>query len=79
MTRFSGLGKVRRGGQSSDVMPAVAFAGRYGASADVLNGIAYDPSGSNDREGYRLFVTGKLWPDLHEIRWVPSSPLRPRP
>jgi glutamine cyclotransferase len=29
-----------------------------------LNGIAYDP------EGDRLFVTGKLWPDLFEIRVV---------
>jgi glutaminyl-peptide cyclotransferase len=30
------------------------------------NGIAYDP------EGGRLFVTGKLWPALYEIRVVPS-------
>lgn len=29
---------------------------------DVLNGIAYDPSGD------RLFVTGKHWPQLYEIR-----------
>ena len=29
---------------------------------DVLNGIAYDAK--NDR----LFVTGKLWPKLFEIR-----------
>ncbi len=28
----------------------------------VLNGIAYDPNGK------RLFVTGKLWPRLYEIR-----------
>lgn len=31
---------------------------------DVLNGIAYDPSGE------RLFVTGKLWPRLFEIELV---------
>lgn len=31
---------------------------------DVLNGIAYDPSGD------RLFVTGKLWPRLFEIELV---------
>jgi glutamine cyclotransferase len=31
----------------------------------VLNGIAYDPKGS------RLFVTGKLWPTLFEIKIVP--------
>jgi glutamine cyclotransferase len=29
---------------------------------DVLNGIAYDADGD------RLFVTGKLWPKLFEIR-----------
>ncbi len=34
------------------------------ASADVLNGIAYDAAGD------RLFVTGKLWPKLFEIRLV---------
>jgi glutaminyl-peptide cyclotransferase len=33
---------------------------RYGT--DVLNGIAYDANGD------RLFVTGKLWPKLFEIR-----------
>jgi glutamine cyclotransferase len=32
----------------------------------VLNGIAYDP----DRK--RLFVTGKLWPSVFEIRLVPK-------
>ena len=31
----------------------------------VLNGIAYDPRGD------RLFVTGKLWPNLYEIKVVP--------
>ncbi|HVL69993.1 MAG TPA: glutaminyl-peptide cyclotransferase [Vicinamibacterales bacterium] len=35
---------------------------REAATADVLNGIAYDAA--NDR----LFVTGKLWPKLFEIR-----------
>jgi glutamine cyclotransferase len=34
------------------------------AGVDVLNGIAYDPAGD------RLFVTGKLWPKLFEIRIV---------
>jgi len=32
----------------------------------VLNGIAYDPKGK------RLFVTGKLWPKIFEIRVVPK-------
>ena len=34
------------------------------ASADVLNGIAYDAARD------RLFITGKLWPKLFEIRLV---------
>jgi glutamine cyclotransferase len=37
----------------SDVVPG---------QTDVLNGIAYDPKGD------RLFVTGKCWPKLFEIR-----------
>lgn len=34
------------------------------AGTDVLNGIAYDAAGD------RLFVTGKLWPKVFEIRLV---------
>jgi len=34
-------------------------------AVDVLNGIAYD------KKGDRLFVTGKLWPKLFEIKIVP--------
>jgi len=34
------------------------------ASADVLNGIAYDPATN------RTFVTGKFWPKLFEIKLV---------
>ncbi len=37
---------------------------RSAAPVDVLNGIAYDPKGD------RLFVTGKLWPKLFEIKLV---------
>jgi glutamine cyclotransferase len=37
------------------------------AKADVLNGIAYDPAGD------RLFVTGKWWPRLFEIKLVSKS------
>jgi glutamine cyclotransferase len=33
----------------------------------VLNGIAYDA------EHDRLFVTGKLWPRLFEIKVIPGS------
>lgn len=32
------------------------------APVDVFNGIAWDP------QGRRLFVTGKLWPKLYEVR-----------
>jgi glutamine cyclotransferase len=39
--------------------------GRSTRGADVLNGIAYDAARD------RLFVTGKLWPDLFEIKLVP--------
>ena len=38
---------------------------REAQEADVLNGIAYDAPGD------RLFVTGKLWPKLFEIKVVP--------
>jgi len=37
---------------------------RQGQQVDVLNGIAYDAKGK------RLFVTGKLWPKLYEIKLV---------
>lgn len=37
------------------------------ASVDVLNGIAYDAKAD------RLFVTGKLWPKLFEIKLVPKT------
>jgi glutaminyl-peptide cyclotransferase len=33
----------------------------------VLNGIAYDKAGD------RLFVTGKDWPHLYEIRLTPAK------
>lgn len=36
-------------------------------SDDVLNGIAWDP------QGRRLFVTGKHWPTLFEIRVTPPA------
>lgn len=39
-------------------------------NVDVLNGIAYD------REDRRLFVTGKLWPELFEVELVPVEDAR---
>jgi glutamine cyclotransferase len=41
-------------------------------TADVLNGIAYDAAGD------RLFVTGKLWPKLFEIKIVSAPNAPPR-
>lgn len=37
---------------------------REAMSVDVLNGIAYDPAGD------RLFVTGKLWPKIFQIKII---------
>ena len=39
---------------------------REAGGVDVLNGIAYDAAGD------RLFVTGKLWPRIFEIRLTPK-------
>lgn len=60
-------GVVRSWVDLSGLLPA-----RDRAGVDVLNGIAWDP------KGRRLFVTGKLWPKLFEIR-VTRAPVRPRP
>jgi glutaminyl-peptide cyclotransferase len=45
-----------------DLSGLLSDADRAGRSVDVLNGIAYDESGD------RLFVTGKLWPKVFEIK-----------
>lgn len=37
----------------------------YRSDTDVLNGIAWD------RTGNRIFVTGKKWPKMFEVRFVP--------
>jgi glutamine cyclotransferase len=39
----------------------------YSRPVDVLNGIAYD------KESRRLFVTGKFWPKLFEIKLIPAK------
>jgi len=48
------------------------LAPREAAQADVLNGIAYDAAGD------RLFVTGKLWPKVFEVKLVPKTLSTPR-
>jgi glutamine cyclotransferase len=40
--------------------------GDYASGTDVLNGIAYDAAGD------RLFVTGKNWPKMFEVRLKPK-------
>jgi glutamine cyclotransferase len=47
-----------------DLTGLLTAADRARGPTDVLNGIAYDA------EGDRLFVTGKLWPALFEVRLV---------
>lgn len=63
---------VRIDPASGRVLGTVDFAGllpaaERDANTDVLNGIAYDAAGD------RLFVTGKRWPKVFEVR------LKPRP
>ena len=54
------------------VMGVIDFSGLLspqdrGPDTDVLNGIAYDASGD------RLFITGKCWPKLFEIKLRPKQ------
>lgn len=56
-------GKVKAWIDLSDLPEATGA----GVPDAVLNGIAYD------REHDRLFVTGKYWPHLYEIRLVPPK------
>lgn len=50
----------------SGLLSAADRASMVDPAAAVLNGIAYDATGD------RLFVTGKLWPKVFEIRITPS-------
>ena len=51
-----------------DLSGLLSEADQRAAPVDVLNGIAYDAKGD------RLFVTGKLWPKLFEIKLVRKGP-----
>lgn len=54
----------------SDILNQIAREARTGTSSPgVLNGIAWDP------ETKRLWVTGKKWPKLFEIKLVPRTDL----
>ena len=59
-------GVVRGWIDLSDLLGAPHGEGRPGLP-DVLNGVAYDAAGD------RLFVTGKNWPWLYEIKLVPPA------
>lgn len=53
-------------GRATAVVDASALVERAAASyEDVLNGIAYDPGSGN------FYLTGKRWPELFEVRFVP--------
>ena len=60
---------VRISPKTGEVLGWIDLAGlldpKDAIGTDVLNGIAYDAKGD------RLFVTGKLWPKLFEIKLVP--------
>jgi len=51
-----------------DLSPLMLQEQAKGRQIDVLNGIAYDAAHD------RLFVTGKLWPDLYEIKLTGPQP-----
>jgi len=55
-----------------DLAGLLPEADRRAAPVDVLNGIAYDAGHD------RLFVTGKLWPKLFEIKLVPKGARKAR-
>jgi glutaminyl-peptide cyclotransferase len=62
---------VRIDPATGEVVSVIDFAGLLprrdrDKNTDVLNGIAYDPVGE------RLFVTGKCWPTLFEVRLKPK-------
>jgi glutaminyl-peptide cyclotransferase len=54
-----------------DLTGLLPAAENTGGPDAVLNGIAYDAKGD------RLFVTGKMWPKLFEIRLAPKTPPKP--
>ncbi len=51
----------------SGILPSADREAHDGEPPEVLNGIAYDP------DGERLFVTGKYWPKVYEIRLVEQA------
>jgi len=64
---------VRIDPASGDVLHSIDADGlltaNEAAGADVLNGIAFDPSTSH------FYITGKLWPKLFEVRFAFDAPV----
>ena len=62
---------VRINPETGIVSGFIDLSGLYADNRDprdnVLNGIAWDP------ESERLFVTGKNWPEIHEIEVIPAE------
>lgn len=50
-----------------DATPLLALSGRPADPEAVLNGIAHDPKGDD------FYLTGKLWPSMFRVRFVPVS------
>ncbi|MBS1503217.1 MAG: glutaminyl-peptide cyclotransferase, partial [Bacteroidetes bacterium] len=48
----------------SNLLPASQESANFDENNDVLNGIAWDA------QGKRLFVTGKKWPHLYQVKFV---------
>lgn len=60
-------GIVEKTADLSGLLPAGYFKDEIEVANNVLNGIAWD------KQGRRLFVTGKKWPHLFEIALVPKK------
>lgn len=51
-----------------DATPLLALSGRPADPEAVLNGIAHDPKGDE------FYLTGKHWPSMFRVRFVPVAP-----
>jgi len=63
-------GAVLRRMDMKNLWPLKDRPARYDNAQNVLNGIAWDA------QGKRLFVTGKKWPHLYQVKFVPLGPLK---
>ncbi|MFB9842275.1 glutaminyl-peptide cyclotransferase [Mucilaginibacter ginsenosidivorans] len=63
-------GAVEQRVDMKDLWPLKDRPAGYDNGQNVLNGIAWD------EKGQRLFVTGKKWPYLYQVKFVPLNPLK---